>query len=197
MTNLEFSDHEPTEKTLISQVEPMGGGFGYSLTSELIDQMIEEPVRPACHILYDKNIQTFDSGANLKFNTAYIAIVWDTLSEENREIARVLGFEPELTGASRDVTVETFLIEKPIDDSMTISEVADFFNSIAEKFQPQAPDWLPHHTIDEMEGVFGYSRNDPTDEAELVELCDQTTGFYYEEPEHLQKVQAWREQDKR
>lgn len=52
-------------------------------------EIVEEPCLKACQQLFEKNIQTVDSGCNGEncANRAYITINYDTLSEKNKGIA--------------------------------------------------------------------------------------------------------------
>ena len=58
-------------------------------TREDLKEIVEEPCLKACQELFDKNIQTMDSGCNGEncYNWAYIEINYDTLDKNNQKIA--------------------------------------------------------------------------------------------------------------
>ena len=58
-------------------------------TKEDLKGIVEEPCLKACESLFEKNIETVDSGCNGEnsFHRAYITINYDTLSEKNKQIA--------------------------------------------------------------------------------------------------------------
>lgn len=62
-------------------------------SKEDIKRYVEKPLIPMANYLYDLNILTTMTSANLNYNRAYIIIDYDTLSEENKEIANSLLIE--------------------------------------------------------------------------------------------------------
>ena len=56
---------------------------------EDLQEIVEEPCLKACQQLFEKNIQTVDSGCNSENcnNRAYITINYDTLGKQNKSIA--------------------------------------------------------------------------------------------------------------
>ncbi|GHV26783.1 hypothetical protein FACS1894176_07920 [Bacteroidia bacterium] len=71
-------------------MQPIYETAGRTITEKKeIKNMVEAPLVNACEILFDKNIPTFDSSANTENNKkeAWISIIFDELSEENKEIA--------------------------------------------------------------------------------------------------------------
>lgn len=56
---------------------------------EDLQEIVEEPCLEACRQLFEKNIQTVDSGCNGEncANRAYITINYDSLNKKNKEIA--------------------------------------------------------------------------------------------------------------
>lgn len=61
-------------------------------TKEDLEQIVDEPCLKACTDLFEKNIETVDSGCNGvdSSNIAYIVIKYDTLDETNKKIADTL-----------------------------------------------------------------------------------------------------------
>lgn len=61
-------------------------------TKEDLKAIVEEPCLKACENLFEKNIETVDSGCNGENSShrAYVTINYDTLSEANQKIADYL-----------------------------------------------------------------------------------------------------------
>ena len=61
-------------------------------TRDDLKEIAEEPCLKACQQLFDKNIETMDSGCNGEncSDRAYIVINYDTLDENNKQIANRL-----------------------------------------------------------------------------------------------------------
>ncbi|MBR4106451.1 MAG: hypothetical protein IKK52_04030 [Alphaproteobacteria bacterium] len=73
----------------VKDVAAFHQGTSIPVTRDNLKDVVEEPCLKACQILFDKNIETMDSGCNGEncSNCAYIIINYDTLSNANRQIA--------------------------------------------------------------------------------------------------------------
>ena len=103
-----------------------------------LESVVEGPLLSACQELWDKNILTEGAGANRKnfsgeheIAPAYIEIDYDRLSEENKEIARLMGT------VSYSDNHNHILIEIPINQSSTWAEVEERAEIIAHRFVKQ------------------------------------------------------------
>ena len=114
------------------------------LNRDYIPLYADEPCVEACQLLYDLNIQTYTSGGHVdgKENAtseAFIGIVYDSLSEENKQIVRKLiekGLIDEITDA-RGRGIHVFSITVPITSDSLVGEVSDQLVAIASLFRQQ------------------------------------------------------------
>lgn len=145
-----------------------------------IKEIVEGPLVHACEMFWDKNIKTFESSANandLNTGLAYITIHYDSLSQENKEVVRDLGFEPyEETFNDGNVVRLNFEIKK--DD--TAQEISKKAVDIASRFAPQKLTWVTGTTLDEQIEWLNMRYGN-----------DQATA---EEIERLKTPGAWKEQ---
>ena len=174
------------EFTSISEIEPIEQSGAVTLTRETIKEVVEAPLVAACTMLYDKNIRTVMSSANKKDierGEAYILIEYDSLSEENKMIAK--GFaEPEEIEGRHYVHIPI-----PVSSKSTIYEVHTHACSIAEGFKKQKNSWLESYTLDEMRGMFA-SASLSLDEIKSIPdiFYDQHNEKFYLNEEHYLKV---------
>jgi hypothetical protein len=99
-----------------------------------IPKVVEKPLIKACELFYDKNIKTLMSSANYQDvgeGRAYIRIDYDTLSLENKKIAKRLC---KFSGDSA-------YVEIPVDKDTTVEALEKKFLETAEKFKPQPLLW--------------------------------------------------------
>ena len=117
----------------------------------------DEPCVEACQLLYDLNIQTYTSGGHVdgKDNAdgiAYIGIVYDTLSEENKKIAEEMiknGIIDNISNNAARGTGLTISLCLPVNSDSLVGDVSDKLVQLASFFQQQ--DVLyGRHTIDEI-----------------------------------------------
>ncbi|AKM82455.1 TPA: hypothetical protein DD449_05185 [Candidatus Berkelbacteria bacterium] len=180
-----------TTKTL-SDVEPTA--FCSStiiLNPEHLREVVEEPLIPACEILYQKNIETADSSANNKDirsgGDARICINWDSLSEENRKIVEGLGLEPVPFN-----NFQVVILQEPIEEKTTVQELSNKFTEKANMFLLQEPKWIPSFTMDDLRKEYGYSESDEsTPEDFEQDYYDQESKRFYLSEDHYRKVKEW------
>jgi hypothetical protein len=105
----------------------------------------DEPCVEACQLLYDLNIQTFTSGGHVNgeenaTGIAYIGIVYDTLSEENKRIAEDMiknGIIANIVNNEGRGTGLTISLDVPINSDSLVGEVSDKLVQLASMFQQQ------------------------------------------------------------
>lgn len=108
-----------------------------------IEKLVEPPLVDICKYLYDLNIPTTMSSANLfcGHKTAFITIAYDLLSKENKKLIDTLSTNyPNHFQFGKFSTLEELneiSIQMPINKETTTNEVQDFFWEIAKQFSMQ------------------------------------------------------------
>jgi hypothetical protein len=172
---------EPESKpTLLKDIKPIKESRGAIIkTREQLRELVEPPLLPACEALYDKNIQTLETTANsevIKYGgKAGIVIKFDTLSEENKNIAkRLCQVEPSADG----YTVAT--IEVPVDENTSVAEIEEKTLHIANEFRKQPLTWTPKFTIEQLRVFYGLDADEEEYGPESF-----TSQMYYDANEKL------------
>lgn len=120
----------------------------------------DEPCVEACQLLYDLNIETYTSGGHVEgkenaTGEAYIGIVYDSLSEENKKIAEDMikkGMIDNIYNTKGRGTGLTIMICVPISSDSLVGEISDKLVQLASMFQQQ--DVLyGRKTIDEIKSL--------------------------------------------
>lgn len=162
-----------------------------------LKKLVETPLLEACEILYDKNIRTTETSANAE-NIKYsrkvgIVIDFDTLSTENKEIARKLC----QIGNNHPDGYTAASIEIPVSESTTVAEIKKEVEAIVKQFKLQPLIWSPGMTIQEMRQLYTI---DPGDEnyppesfldPESKLYYDEETRLFYVSKEHFKKTKAY------
>ena len=112
---------------------------------DAISLYADEPCVEACQLLYDLNIQTYTSSGHVdgKENAegeAYIGIVYDTLSDENKRIAKEMinnGIIDNIANNEGRRTGLTISLRVPINSDSLVGEVSDKLVQLASMFQQQ------------------------------------------------------------
>lgn len=191
---------EITPDTPISEIEPIeesggGAGAGFSKRAE-IAQFVEPPLRTACEMLWDKNVQTVGSSANKKDLTtgkAYINIDYHSLSDENKKIAEQLG---EVSESFSGPVVTVYI---PMTEQSTVGEIQAAAEALAAQFHEQPMTWANGMTVQELREMYAL---DPNDERYQLEHflkpgfeVDEDSGKLFP-AELLQKLRRDRERAK-
>ena len=111
-------------------------------TRDYIRLYADEPCLEACQKLYDLNIETYTSGGHVdgKENEtaiAFIGVIYDSLSEENKGIVSSLverGIIPPITDRGEEKALS---IQVPIHSDDLVGDVSDKLLAIASEFQQQ------------------------------------------------------------
>lgn len=123
-------------------------------TREDLKEVVELPCLKACQELFDKNVETIDSGCNGEncSNCAYIVINYDTLDERNQKIADdmvkngIVQFHPKSDVCTRNyfnhifISVPTSAEETVASVEKKLSKITQFFveqEKIVKKMDPQ------------------------------------------------------------
>ena len=131
----------------------------------------------ACQILYDKNIRTTSTSANkndLEWGRVYFNIDFDSLSEENQEIAKAHGDKVSETVDGRQVGFK-FLFDP--NNGVTAEEIEGWSVEIANKFKRQELTWAEGKTLEQLKIEFaGADQSNP--------FFEKMWGTYSEEEAH-------------
>ena len=172
--------------TPLKEVVQIGTGFGEQiLNRDSIKNFVEKPLIGACEVFWDKNIRTLESSANSKDigSAGYIGLDFNTLSEENKIIAKQYGEPNQLYVNTQDVL--SLRIPIYINTSETVEEVSRKAIEIANKFQKQKASWISGTTlqerIDQLQKNFG----------------DRYPEAFQKEKERLQESGVWEQESKR
>jgi hypothetical protein len=131
--------------------------YAANITRDTIKDYVEEPLVEACKILYDKNIRTLSSTANLgnqEEGIANIIIDFNSLSERNRGIAvDILNLVPKPKISHPDIPDigMNVILEIPFKRESTVSEISQKAKEMARKFVKQKPTWIRGITLEEVE----------------------------------------------
>jgi len=169
--------------SLLNEVQPIRKSRGLVITKkEQIKEIVEQPLVRACEVFWDKNIKTYESSANsqnIQTGNCYIRIDFDSLSEENKKIAKQYG-EP-----YDDVGVQVLELDIPITGTETVNQISDKAVEIANAFHKQKASWIRGTTLQEQLEHFEKRYGDKYPEAVA------------QEKERLNQQGAWEEECKR
>lgn len=168
---------------LLTEISPIHESRGIKITKkEQIKDLVEKPLVKACEIFWDKNIKTYESSANnqdIKEGHCYIAIDFDSLSENNKNISKQYG-EPHL-----DININILRIKIPVIESATVDDISNGSVEIANKFQKQKATWISGTTL-KQQLDYNYSY-----------IGEKYPKKFSEEKERLSSPGAWEEECKR
>lgn len=113
-------------------------------TKEDLRHIVEEPCLKACQQLFEKNIETMDSGCNGEncSDRAYIVINYDTLDEHNKQIAdNMINQDTVRFIPKSDVCIRNYFnqvyITIPTSPDETVNSVERKLLNITQSFVPQ------------------------------------------------------------
>jgi len=135
---------QPSPSSL-NEVLPIQKTRGLTIIKrEQIKEIVEGPLVGACEVFWDKNIKTYESSANKQDTQrgfCYIRIDFDSLSEENKEIAKQYG-EP-----YNDVGVQVLELGIPVVGSESVKDISNKAMEIANTFHKQKASWVTGTTL--------------------------------------------------
>jgi hypothetical protein len=167
----------------LSEIEPIEEHHVDVETREDLSQLIEGPLLSACQNLYDKNVQTYMSSANKKnieSGDVEFSIIYNTLSEKNREVAKRLIEEKvlKLTPAN-EVSPSRLQVNIPVTETTTWGEIEEASLKIADRFVPQrlmpegyAPEYLMEYLAPAIE--------EDVPEGDVTPEYFERHGYFYE-----------------
>jgi|SRR3989344_7215849 len=126
----------------IRNIAPIHGQEGEDLATEKVEEVVEKPLVEAVKMLHSLNITTTSSSANQKNiggdGDAWVTIDFDSLSDENKRIARenlgdpYFGRPDHLGQRERHIQIIV-----AIDRNTTVHYVSEKALEIVKKFKPQ------------------------------------------------------------
>lgn len=157
-------------------------------TREKIKLIVDKPLVKACLILYDKNIRTTGTSANINDigSYAWITIDYDNLSEENKRIAE------QYCQVEQGKEIKVAEIKIPIQNGeVLISEIEDKSSNIARKFKKQKMTWANTMTYEQFKKIYHPEREKTPQEVAkeggwIWDPKDKL--FYVSGKEHYDKV---------
>jgi transcriptional regulator of heat shock response len=175
-------------KKKIKDVEPIENG-GTTLTSENLQDFIEEPCLDACRRLYNLNIETTMSSANKKDvgSYGYINIALDSLSEENQQI--ILEMVKDEKNRDRfsfgtehgSIPQKIISIRTPINEETTVDDVKECFDNIISRLKEQDVLYARFSLEEIAQNIIRYYGQDTEIDEELIEEM----GYYYSDDENV------------
>ena len=177
------------------------GTEGLTVTRDKLHTIIEIPCLEACLELYDKNIRTISSNGNLKFddNTdgiAYIMVDYNSLSEENKEIAIDLSNKGIISSIDefpgRDIG-PYFNIKVPMNSESEVSYISSNLLKVASLFMEQDVLYgfsTEKDAHDDMLNTYGLDLNEHDlidTEISLGKIYDETEKRFWDNAELLDK----------
>jgi hypothetical protein len=176
--------------TQISEIQPIGEQRGQMIkTRDSISSLVEPPLISACEMFWDNNIRTLESSANKNDigRGASIAIDWESLSDDNRKIAKEYGKLLENYDGKSAV-----LLTIPVTERASSEDIEQEADKIAANFMKQSATWVPSYSLEEVRGFYEI---DPDDSDFGIESF-VNLGFYYDErgqkfylsEEHFNKI---------
>ncbi|MEK9178838.1 MAG: hypothetical protein AAB801_03595 [Patescibacteria group bacterium] len=165
----------------IEEVQPIRreAGIVFATRAE-IAEYVELPLLPVIQSLYDRNIRTLSSSANMndiRFRKAGILVDFDSLSPENQQVAREIGevIEPDGLFWKRRVV----FVKVPVVKGSTVGSIQSKAEKIFSKFLKQPMHWAATKREDLIKQWY---RGEQITEAEGMsnEELAGNTGAYYD-----------------
>lgn len=154
MEELKFNSQESREQIRmkkLSDIEPLEDHHYEVENREDLAQLVEVPLLGACQNLFDKNIQTYMSSANKKDvgGNASFSIIYNTLSEENKEVSQKL-IEEHIAEyiAGNEVYPTRIQVNIPVNEQTTLGDIEDESSKIVDRFVKQRRWFTPSELMD-------------------------------------------------
>jgi hypothetical protein len=176
-----------TEPKFLREVQAIEESGVRIKTRDDIARLVELPLREACEVLWDKNIETWQSSANKKdvaMGECYIIVGFDTLSPENQLIGSSLGKQYEYSGR------KLLKISFPVERETSVTEIRDAAKARIEKFLPQKMTWGQRYTLKDLQKIYGDTQRKLTAEDFSDFYYDDAQNLFYPSEEIYRKVNA-------
>lgn len=182
---LEQNKNRVGDDILITDIPVIEEGGVVPKTREGLAQLVEAPLLEACEELYDKNVETVMSSANSKDidGEGYITIAFDSLSEENKQVALSLGKPYNMGGIKKCVNI-TF----PITSGTTVGDIRRMTHEAVSKFHKQEMVWAKGKTIQELAAAYGSDGEGWGPDSFPDKYYDEASKLFYENEEQFRKV---------
>lgn len=160
----------------------------------MIDRLVEEPVRRAVHELYDRNIRTYMSSANLEANSdgvANVSMYFDFLSDTNKSIVMRLIHEGVAEMSRTDTGAPLVKLLFSVDPGEPVW--ADIVESQSvlkvSELQKQPFLWCTRYTEARLAAIFGAQSGEFSIEDWKKEgyVFDPETELFFLSSDHIQK----------
>lgn len=186
-TEFSGAGSEFLSKKTLAEVAPIESAGSSILSRDTIPEFVESPLVESATALYDKNIRTVMSGANLKNgpdSPAHIIIDYATLSSANKVIAERIGQITSFGGRKYAV------LKMPVHSSTPVSHIESHFSQVVSEFKPQPLTW-GHYSEADYKSILGL---DAEAKVDLTKLAKQSGhaysaehGLVFENAEYLKK----------
>lgn len=180
---------------LVGEIEPIIATSAIPAARADLATVVELPLLPACEDLYDKNVRTVVSSANVRDvqrGFAYITLDYTTMSDENRAVVEDVGAERSTIPVASGYDLEVAGLLFPITSTTTIEELAQRALERVSRFREQPMLWAPTYYYNADDGPKGA----PT-EADMIQKAkadglyyDAEEGLYYLSEEHYRKTKG-------
>lgn len=181
----------------LDKIAPIHQSSVWILERETMVQAVELPVLNACLVLYDKNIKTVVSSANVNHIAtrlpAYITLDTGTMYGENRDIAREVC---ETTSDGRELAG----ILVPLPEDLSVLKISESAVAVAERFKLQSNAWAGltlvevQHSWGNIIGQQGAGlRMTAGDFVREGYFYDPGIDLLFKSQEHLRKAQAFKQ----
>jgi hypothetical protein len=195
-----------SDDRLVSEVKPFLSYLGTDIRKrEELDEIVEAPLLEAARVLYDKGIRTTGSSANGKdvsTGFAFISIDYDSLSDENKEVAeRICGEVFRGVTSDEGKPYSRVSIRVPLTEESTVQEAEDASVELAEQFKEQEMTWATVYSIGEMHRFMALRPGEDIEiDGDTMEVpgygffYDEENGRFYGSQEQFERIQAWKKE---
>jgi len=213
MPRIAKSSPEPSDfqkeigpETKISEISPTEESRNQMiLNTDMLDKLVEYPLLKPCRNLWEKGIRTLTSSANkkdLEVGYTHLFIEWDSLSDENKGIAKSLATQIGRGETSfltkEDVLERVVLVEPdkrngydgrgfieiaiPIDENTTAQNIENQVTEITDKFKKQHATWVQGVSYEKLRECYYLTPEDEATREDFINegyYLDKASGLFY------------------
>ena len=151
MVNFELKQEQPKISTL-SEVPAIEESRNQMIIRrDQIKDFVEQPLLNAGQDMWDKNVRTLSASANKKdieVGEAYIIIDFNSLSEENKQVAQQLAEPIDYDG------IRAVKVPIPVCFTTTTEHISQRAAEIADTFKKQPANWIPKYTLEYLKKAY-------------------------------------------